>query len=160
MLNPPMINRLQGKTSPWMGAPPPVAGKSPTAGTSVVVGEVVPTVAVVDVSGVSVGEEAVQIGPLIELESNVTLPPIAKALPSKLTPVPKTIPVPAMIVPTKEPLTRFAWVGTYQNTSQAVAPLIKLIDPALVRLLDALKIKTPSPSRVRTPPPRDPAPKS
>jgi hypothetical protein len=114
--------------------------------------------AVGPVVAVGTGAEA-QLGPVIVFDNIVTGPPIARALPSKLTPVPKTMPEPAMIVPTNEPPERVAFVGTYQNTSQARAPFVKDTEPEVLRLLVALKIYTPLPAKV-SPPLNSPAPLS
>jgi hypothetical protein len=65
----------------------------------------------------------------MELLISVTLPVNAKARPSMLTPSPKVMLVPAMIVPTNEPPLRLAPLETCQYTLQAAAPLVKLTEP-------------------------------
>jgi hypothetical protein len=104
-----------------------------------IVGTVVCTIVGTVVGVVGAGAEA-QLGPVMVSLISVTSPPIARARPSRVTLSPKWTPVPAMIVPAKELPLIVARLSTLQYRSQALAPLMKLIEPEDTKSLDALKI--------------------
>ena len=122
-----------------------VPGPSVAVIVGVVVGVVVGVAVTVGVSvtvavAVAVGTAAGQVGPVMVSLISVTSPPIARARPSRFTPLPKWTPVPAMIVPANELPLIVARLATCQYKSQGLAPLVKLIEPEETKELDALKI--------------------